>query len=133
MLLGLFRGKRKEPQKLKQGRWKEFNKHAVLISVGEYQHGNKHGRWKEFYDTGELMIEEDFENGIAHGRFATYHLNGKLLSEGTFQNGNREGYFRIYDEYGIQTKLILFKENKFIEEVDKNKHESSIECGGIRN
>ena len=110
-------GKRKND--LKDGRWKEFNKHAVLISVGHYVQGKKQGHWKEFYDTGELMLEENYENGVVHGRFATYHPNGKLLSEGTFQHGSREGYFKVYDEDGNHIKSLLFFKNNLIENEER--------------
>ncbi|HCZ37420.1 MAG TPA: hypothetical protein DHV26_15990 [Cytophagales bacterium] len=111
-----FFGKKKNCSK--EGRWKEFNKHAVLISVGNYMHGNKHGQWVEYYDSGELMLEENYENGILHGRFATYHPNGNLMSEGAYVQGSREGYFKIYNEEGRKTKSLLFIDNNLMEEID---------------
>src|SRR5688572_33240257 len=80
--------------KLKNGKWKEFNKHAILIAEGNYLQGRKHGHWKEYYDTGEMMIEENYQDDVPQGRYAIYHRNGNLLSEGQFVNGSREGYFR---------------------------------------
>jgi len=109
----------KKTTKPKHGKWKEFNKHAVLIAEGNFLHNRKHGLWKEYYDTGELMIEEMFENGIQNGRYATYHINGKLLSEGKYVNGQREGYFKIYNECGVHSKTILFVKNNLIEETDE--------------
>jgi antitoxin component YwqK of YwqJK toxin-antitoxin module len=106
----------KTPQR-KNGRWKEFNKHAVLIAEGNYLHEQKHGLWKEYYDSGELMIEEVYEHGIQHGRFAAYHMNGKILSEGKYVNGQREGYFKIYDESGQHVKSLLFEKNNQIDEI----------------
>ena len=49
----------KKKPRLKEGRWKEFNKHAILISIGNYVGDRKHGEWREYYDTGELMLEEN--------------------------------------------------------------------------
>jgi antitoxin component YwqK of YwqJK toxin-antitoxin module len=103
---------------LKEGRWKEFNKHAVLISVGHYQEGHKHGHWLEYYDTGELMLEENYDQGVLHGRFATYHLNGNLLSEGTYIRGSREGLFKVYNETGLHIKSLLFVGNDLMKEID---------------
>ena len=103
----------------KNGKWKEFNKHAVLIAEGNYLHDRKHGLWREYYDTGELMIEEVYENGIPHGRYATYHINGKILSEGQYVNGHRDGYFKVYNESGRHTKSILFIRNSLMEEIQE--------------
>jgi antitoxin component YwqK of YwqJK toxin-antitoxin module len=112
-------GKRKPC--LKEGRWKEFNKHAVVISVGNYVNDKKHGDWREYYDTGELMLEETYLNGVVHGRFATYHPNGMLLSEGMFEHGSREGYFKVYDEFGVHTKSLLFIADDLMEEVENKR------------
>ena len=77
---------------IKNGKWKEFNKHAVLIAEGIYINNKKHGPWKEYYDhTGTIMIEEDFLFGVQHGRFISYHTKGHVLSQGEIHNGSREG------------------------------------------
>lgn len=107
---------------VKNGKWKEFNKHAVLIAEGHFVNGKKHGQWSEYYDSdGSLMIEENYRHGVSHGRFASYHPNGKLLSEGQFRNGRREGYFRIYDDNGTNIKNIFFINDR---EVDSNEQRS---------
>jgi antitoxin component YwqK of YwqJK toxin-antitoxin module len=104
---------------IKNGKWKEFNKHAVLISEGMYINNKKHGVWREYYDhTGSLMIEENYKYGIQHGRYSSFHPNGRLWSEGNFINGLREGYFRVYDENGKNTKSLLFINNNQIEDVE---------------
>lgn len=105
----------------KNGKWKEFNKQAVLVAEGSYQHDLKHGLWKQYYETGELLIEEMYDNGILHGRYASYHLSGGLLSQGNYSNGQREGYFYVYDESGKQMKSLLFVNNVLVEEADTSK------------
>lgn len=121
LLRNLISGKQEELPKLKEGKWKEFNKHAILIAEGHYQTGQKHGRWREYFDTGELMLEEDFYKGTADGRFATYHRNGKVLSEGNFIQGLRMGEFKIYDEQGIHIKSLRFERDVLTEEVEHEK------------
>ena len=108
----------KKENVLKEGRWKEFNKHAVLISVGNYVKGKKHGPWSEYYDTGELMLEENYHHGVLNGRFATYHTNGRLQSEGVYAGGSREGQFKIYSDTGLHVKSLFFIENNLIEETN---------------
>ena len=103
----------------RNGKWKEFNKHAILISEGHYVNNKKHGVWREYYDsTGSLMIEEAYWHGVQHGRFSSYHPNGQLLSEGEFQNGSREGCFKVYDENGTNIRNIVFLDNEEIGDVD---------------
>ena len=108
----------KKQNRLKEGCWKEFNKHAVLISVGHYRQGHKHGHWQEDYDSGELMIDEYYEDGVLHGKFSTYHPNGNVMSEGVYVHGSREGVFKIYNEDGVQIKSLLFFGNNLIEEIN---------------
>jgi antitoxin component YwqK of YwqJK toxin-antitoxin module len=109
---------KKKKTALKNGRWKEFNRHGILIAVGNFHNDQKHGQWLEYYDTGELILEENYVYGISHGRYATYHPNGKLQSEGTYVNGKREGYFTGYDEDGVQIKSLLFSDDKLVEETE---------------
>lgn len=110
--------KKQNSKDLKNGKWKEFNKQAVLVSEGHYQQDLKHGLWKQYYETGELLIEETYDKGILHGRYAAYHMNGTLLSTGQYQHGRREGYFDIFDENGKQVKKMLFVNNIMVEETD---------------
>ena len=108
---------------IKNGKYKEFNKHAILIAEGLYVNNRKHGVWRSYYDyTGSLMIEENYQNGIQHGRFVSYHPNGKLLSEGQFFNGLREGCFSIYDEEGNNIKRLLFIHDNQIEDLNEDKY-----------
>lgn len=93
----------------KDGKWKEFNKHATLIAEGVYLNGVKHGTWREYYgDTGSILIEENYTLGIPDGIYRSFHPNGQMYSQGEFVNGSREGYFRAYDEHGNNIHNILF-------------------------
>lgn len=110
--------KRKNATNPRNGKWKEFNKQAILVSEGCYLHDLKHGTWRQYYETGELLIEETYEQGILHGRYASYHMNGQLLSEGDYQHGKREGFFNVYDENGKEIKRLLFVNNVLLEEIE---------------
>jgi antitoxin component YwqK of YwqJK toxin-antitoxin module len=101
---------------VRNGKWKEFNKHAVLVSEGIYVNNEKHGVWREYYDhTGTLMIEETYVNGIPHGPYTCFHPNGRVWSQGNFDNGLREGYFRVYDDQGKNIRNMLFIRNNKVE------------------
>jgi antitoxin component YwqK of YwqJK toxin-antitoxin module len=112
---------------IKDGKWKEFNKHAVLVTEGFYVNNKKHGTWKQYYDhTGTILIEENFNHGVKHGQFTSYHPNGQVFSQGEYQHGLREGYFRVYDEKGNNIRNLLFIKNIEIEDIT-NEQAFSIE------
>jgi len=100
----------------KDGKWKEFNKHATLVSEGFYKDGVKHGCWKYYYESGEQVIEEHFIEGRLHGRYTAFYMNGRLMSQGQYENDSREGYFYLFDEGGGLTKILLFNNNDLIGE-----------------
>lgn len=121
-----------QSKKMKNGRWKEFNKRGILIAEGSFVNNKKHGLWKEYYDhTGSIMIEEVYDHGTPHGRYAAFHPNGQLLSEGNFLMGLREGYFKIYDEYGNNTHSLFFDNDIQIENTFKL--ERAEERGELQN
>lgn len=102
---------------MKDGKWKEFNKQAVLIAEGVYLNGAKHGTWREYYsDTGTILIEENYHHGIQYGLYRSYHPNGQILSEGKYVNGLREGYFKVYDEHGNNIRRLHFINNIKVED-----------------
>jgi antitoxin component YwqK of YwqJK toxin-antitoxin module len=110
---------KKKSKANKSGKWKEFNKHAILVSEGYYLNSRKHGLWREYYDhTGTIMIEEIYSFGIKNGFYRSFHPNGQVWSEGEFINGLREGYFRVYDEQGNNVRNMLFINNNQIEDIE---------------
>jgi antitoxin component YwqK of YwqJK toxin-antitoxin module len=113
MMRRIFKVGKKKP---KNGRWKEFNKHAVLVAEGMHNDGLKHGIWRYYYDTGEPAIEETYVNGRMHGTYTSYHLNGSMMSEGQYENDCREGPFNIYNEQGELLKVMHFVNNILMSE-----------------
>jgi antitoxin component YwqK of YwqJK toxin-antitoxin module len=107
---------------VKNGKWKEFNKHAVLVAEGTYLNYQKHGVWREYYDTGEIMILEHYHHGVAHGPFTSYRPGEKVFSQGNYHNGSREGYFTLYDEAGNMSRKLLFINNHQIEDIELHEH-----------
>ena len=109
-----------DDQRIKNGKWKEFNKHGVLIAEGIYIDNRKHGLWREYYDhTGTRMIEEHYNHGVMHGCFTSFYPSGQKFSEGEFFNGSREGYFKVYDERGQNIRNLLFINNIQIADIAK--------------
>ncbi|MEP2669217.1 MAG: hypothetical protein ABJH04_09485 [Cyclobacteriaceae bacterium] len=110
--------KKAESEAPKNGKWKEFNKHATLISEGHYVDGIRNGLWKFYYDSGELLIEEEYNLGKKNGKYNSFFRNGKLMSHGRFSNDLREGEFKVYSEQGRLTKVLVFKNDELIEEIN---------------
>lgn len=116
-----FKPKAKEKEdsiERKNGKWKEFNKHAILISEGCYNEGLRDGIWRFYYDTGELIIEEEYHLGKKHGKYTSYYRSGKLMSLGRFVDDLREGEFKVFSEEGEITKILVFKQDALIEEIN---------------
>ncbi|MFZ1806426.1 MAG: hypothetical protein WAU36_04355 [Cyclobacteriaceae bacterium] len=107
-----------EPIEPKNGTWKEFNKHAILISEGYYVDGIRDGLWKFYYDSGELLIEEEYDHGKKNGKYSSFFRNGKLMSNGKFSNDLRQGEFKVYNDQGRLTKVLTFKNDTLIEELN---------------
>lgn len=105
------------PQKVRDGMWVEYNKHAVVVARGVYKNDKKNGLWREYYDTGELMIEEHYLLGALHGRFATFHPNGQCCSDGAYEHGRRQGRFFMYDEDGRHMRTLTFDRDKLVGDV----------------
>ncbi len=113
-----FKEKKKTPAKLKNGKWKEFNKNAILISEGFYVEGLRDGLWRFYYDTGELLIEEEYNRGKKHGKYNSFFRCGNLMSQGKFLDDIRQGKFKVYSEQGKLTKVMVFKDDELIEEIN---------------
>src|SRR5688572_22485413 len=113
---------------IKDGKWKEFNKQAILVAEGNYKDGVKHGFWKYYYDTGEPVIEEHFIEGRLHGRYSSFYPNGRLMAVGKYVNDSREGKFCLFDENGALIKELLINNNIQMEErIVSNTAEKGIE------
>jgi len=110
--------KRKTCEQRKNGKWKEFNKNAILISEGHYVDGQRDGCWRFYYDSGELLIEEEYSMGKKHGKYNSFFRSGNLMSEGKFSEDHRQGEFRVYNEQGRLTKVLVFKNDGLIEEIN---------------
>jgi antitoxin component YwqK of YwqJK toxin-antitoxin module len=109
-------GKKLQEKVIKDGKWQEFNKDAILVSEGFYKNGLKHGLWKYYYDTGELVIEEHFIEGRMHGTYTSFYKDGRTMAFGQYVDDSREGHFFLFDENGALLKHLLFNKNVSVKE-----------------
>ena len=119
-----FKEKKRIPEKHKNGKWKEFNKNAILINEGHYVEGLRDGLWRFYYDSGELLIEEEYQQGKKHGKYNSYFRSGDLMSQGKFSNDLRQGEFKVFNEQGRVIKILIFKNDELMDEISSS-HASS--------
>jgi antitoxin component YwqK of YwqJK toxin-antitoxin module len=101
----------------RNGPWREFNKHGILVLEGSYKDGVRVGKWKSYYETGELVMEENYVYGVMEGPFKSYYKNGQVLSEGHYIENKREGKFCVYHISGRLTKTMIFEDDVLVEEL----------------
>lgn len=120
IISGIFHGNHNTPgkkiNKKRDGHWKEFSQHGILLKEGDYRDGLKTGKWKLYYDTGELAIEETYYEGKREGLFQSFYHSGQPISEGQYRDGKREGRFNVFDNSGKLVKTMLFKDDVLIDE-----------------
>lgn len=121
-LFSLF-GKKK---KVKNGTWREYNKHAVIITEGTFLNDQKHGAWRYYYETGTLAIEEHYAHGKLQGTYKSFFPSGVLMSEGCYEQDLREGYFQVYDEQENLVRAILYARNVLVTDTPQPVSQSSF-------
>jgi len=121
-LFSLF-GKKK---KVRNGSWREYNKHAVVITEGTFLNDLKHGAWRYYYETGALAIEEHYAHGKLHGTYKSFFPGGTLMSEGRYEHDLREGYFQVYDEQEKLVRAILYARNVLVTDTPQPLTQSSF-------
>lgn len=108
ILSKLFGEPKKKENKVRHGKWKEFNRFGIMIAEGVYKNGLREGTWKLYSDLGQLVIEEDYVHGVLHGSYKAFYENGRPISVGTYAQNKRQGEFLIYDEDGILNRVLQF-------------------------
>jgi antitoxin component YwqK of YwqJK toxin-antitoxin module len=103
-------------KRLKNGMWREYNKHAIVVTEGTFMNDLKHGAWRYYYDTGSLAIEEHYEYSKLHGVYKSFFPDGALMSEGRYEHDSREGNFQVYNEQGKLVRVILYVRNVLVKD-----------------
>ena len=74
---------------------------------------------KKYYPNGTLMTEIHYNKGEIDGELKGYYENGKLRYSSPYINGKKNGHYKAFDENGNLTEEILYKNDKFIEQIYK--------------
>jgi uncharacterized protein len=120
-------------QGLRDGLYTEYSRDGEVIAEGEYSDNERNGEWK--YKTGGFTEEGRYIIGLRDGVWRGYYPNGKLKYKGNFVQGNPDGqqlhyhengkvkeeqFYRMgirirtwkkYDEEGIQTLTISYRDD----------------------
>ena len=92
---------------IREGSW--FYNVGDHTEEGNYIDGLKHGIWTFKYNNDKLNFKGEYNNGYAVGKHRYYHPNGKVEWEGKYVMGNKEGEWKKYDEFGVETLTIFYK------------------------
>lgn len=79
----------------KTGEWNYFLDDKI-VSLENYENGEKNGLSKRWFSSGELLEEANWKNGKLDGIYRTYFQNGKLYLECKYNMGQRNGIFKTY-------------------------------------
>lgn len=94
----------------RDGKYKEHNRHGILIREGYYKNGLRTGTWKIYNElTGQLVIEEDYANGILDGTYRSFYEDGSVFSIGHYKKNKRDGEFQVYDRNGRHVMTMKFR------------------------
>lgn len=79
---------------------------------GAYVAGQQQGIWKAYFPSGKLKNEGKYEQGRESGKHTEYYVSGQIREVGLYKFGLKEGDWYTYNEEGIQTSLITYKQGK---------------------
>lgn len=94
----------------KEGHW--FFQMDDYREEGDYVAGERNGVWKHTYTpSGKQRFEGSFVNGVPDGKQTWWHENGRIWQEGRYVYGRKEGDWKYFDEDGIITLTITYKDD----------------------
>lgn len=120
----------------KDGEWRYYSDHDVLIKVEHYSVGKRNGIWqtyspegvlleecnylndkldgvfKSYYLNGNVSLEENYVAGKTNGKSTAYYPNKNVSMTGNHHNGWRDGEWSTYDVNGKIRSTILYKDQK---------------------
>ncbi|MCM0147306.1 hypothetical protein KCN56_01830 [Photobacterium galatheae] len=94
---------------------REFNyeSHASLTGILNYQDDKLHGEQRHFYENGDLKEESHYVEGKRHGDFVTYNQNGTLSEQAHYIHGQPHGLLEAYNSAGFPKRLANYDHGKF--------------------
>ncbi|MBI3511666.1 MAG: toxin-antitoxin system YwqK family antitoxin [Bacteroidetes bacterium] len=95
---------------LKEGHW--FFQIDDYREEGDYVAGERNGTWKHTYiPSGKQRFEGNYINGVPDGKATWWYENGRVWQEGKYVYGRKDGDWRYYDEDGLMTLTITYKDD----------------------
>jgi antitoxin component YwqK of YwqJK toxin-antitoxin module len=93
----------------KNGDWKY--KSGDNTEEGKYVVGLRDGVWRSYYPDGRIRFKGNFIQGNPDGQQTYYYENGRVKEEQYYRAGIRQRTWKKYDEEGIQTFAITYKDD----------------------
>ena len=85
--------------------WNYFVNGNLWIEGSSYD-TLRHGKWKAYNEAGLLISMGNYEMGERNGKKIVWHENGQKYFEGMESKGDRVGMWYFYDKDGILAKEI---------------------------
>jgi len=94
----------------KEGEW--YYHVGDHVEKGAYRDGERTGEWIHEYPDGQVSFRGEYVAGMPVGRHRWYHPNGQVMKEGNYSSGIRTGSWKKYDENGIRTLTVTYRNGR---------------------
>jgi antitoxin component YwqK of YwqJK toxin-antitoxin module len=112
----------------RNGKYKEHNRHGILVREGDYRNGLRSGTWKIYNElTGQLVIEEEYKDGVLHGKYRSFYEDGSVFSVGNYYRNKREGEFRVFDRNQQHIMTMRFHDDVLLEVTEYKKSAATLD------
>lgn len=93
----------------KNGEWKFTS--GDYTETGRYIIGLREGEWRSYYASGILKFKGDYVQGNPDGQHLFYYESGQVKEEQFFRNGLRQRTWKKFNEEGINTLAISYRDD----------------------
>lgn len=101
--------------------------------ITAYSFGKMDGKEELYGGNGKLELERFWNMGRKHGVETVHYPNGSLRSKGKWCFGNRKGKWSFWYGNGDPMKVIKYRGEKRIKEIEYKNGKIFWSCGFIRN
>lgn len=114
---------------------KAYFDNGNVSDVRNFSNDIENGAWKQYYPSGKIRLETRIDSGIRNSVYYVYYENGKLQIRGKYKKDHMDGEWIYYDTDGKEKEKINYvmgktekqveldkDENKFFEEIEKNRN-----------
>jgi antitoxin component YwqK of YwqJK toxin-antitoxin module len=91
---------KEESQKIRHGRYSEWDRNGQMIVQGEYRHDVPSGSFTWWYPSGQKSARGSYLDGKEHGLWVRWYPNGIKQMQGEYRLGELSGNWMRWTEAG---------------------------------